>query len=427
MSDPQCDLGIQQPYRLSCQLVPTHQSDVKAVLAISDSLIATASRDTSVGLWTKTDNLDQFELKALLEGHHAYVNSLAYIPAEKPDADGELTSKGNHTYESEIIASGGNSGLILLHSLRTFDPTSCGRLSGHGLNVCTLAYSRKLKKLISGSWDHTARVWSRKEGRWNSDLLLEGHEEAVWGVAIVDAGPREGCFLTADNMINLWDAEGNLLKRLKGSPAPVRSLAVMPDCETFVSACNDNLIRMWNFDGEVLRRLYAHTDYVYQVTLSNADMDLLLSCSEDHSARLWKDGQVIAKLLHPCQTVWSVSSMPNGDIVTGGSDGCVRIWSRDESRHATQEKQDMYTSAVEKAMKDYNDNLNTQSQTRNRDASTISIDIDLSDDDPPIPLVLRVGADPRQVAEDFGRQHRLSENYINQIEAFIIANLAACR
>ncbi|WVQ93337.1 hypothetical protein IAU59_000405 [Kwoniella sp. CBS 9459] len=342
-----------QAYRLRCQLEPAHQSDVKAVLAISDDLIVTASRDTSVGLWKMMDGL-QFELKALLEGHHAYVNSLAYIPSESSGLD---------------------------------------------------------------------------DGQWCSEALLDGHQEAVWGVAIVDAGPREGCYLTADNMINLWDKEGNILSRLKGSPAPVRSLTVMQDHETFVSACNDNLIRLWNFDGEVLQLLKAHRDYVYQVTLSNANDGSLLSCSEDHTdLRLMQaDGEAVAQLLHPCQTVWSVSSLPNGDVVTGGSDGRVRIWSADESRHMSQEQQDVYITAVEKAMKAYNDDLNTQSRSNNPDASTITIDIDISDAEPPIPLVLQAGADPRQAAVDFGGRHGLSDNYIDQIEAFIIANLQAQR
>jgi len=39
-------------------------------------------------------------------------------------------------------------------------------------------------------------------------------------------------------------------------------------------------------------------------------------------------------MLHPCQTVWTVGQLNNGDVVTGGSDGKVRIWTRDESRYA---------------------------------------------------------------------------------------------
>ncbi len=45
-------------------------------------------------------------------------------------------------------------------------------------------------------------------------------------------------------------------------------------------------------------------------------------------------GQAEDVLLHPCQTVWTVATLPNGDIVTGGSDGCVRVWSMDFARIA---------------------------------------------------------------------------------------------
>jgi phospholipase A-2-activating protein len=42
-------------------------------------------------------------------------------------------------------------------------------------------------------------------------------------------------------------------------------------------------------------------------------------------------------LLHPCQTVWSVAGLPNGDIVTGGSDGRVRVWTQEASRVAKED------------------------------------------------------------------------------------------
>lgn len=117
----------------------------------------------------------------MLNGHRAYVNSLAAIPS------------------SNLIASGGNSALILLHSLDTLDsePTEC--LIGHSLNVCTLIYSARLQRLVSGSWDHTARIWGTRDERWECELVLDKHDEAVWGVAVVEEGLREGCYLTGSS------------------------------------------------------------------------------------------------------------------------------------------------------------------------------------------------------------------------------------
>lgn len=101
--------------------------------------------------------------------------------------------------KSEYLASGGNSALILFHSLRTLSPDSTHALIGHQLNVSTLAYSTKRRKLVSGSWDRTARVWrhAASTGEWECELVLEGHEEAVWGVLPIDQGPQEGGWLTA--------------------------------------------------------------------------------------------------------------------------------------------------------------------------------------------------------------------------------------
>lgn len=40
--------------------------------------------------------------------------------------------------------------------------------------------------------------------------------------------------------------------------------------------------------------------------------------------------------MHPAISVWAVSTMPNGDIVSGSSDGVVRVFSTSEERWATE-------------------------------------------------------------------------------------------
>ncbi|RXK37832.1 hypothetical protein M231_04830 [Tremella mesenterica] len=311
-------------YQLRAEIDPPHQSDVKAVLSINPTTLVTASRDQTVGVWSIQPD-GQVRLASILRGHDAYVNSLAHIPP-------------NANHEEDLIASGGNSSLILLHSLKTLDPEPVEHLAGHGLNVCALAYSSKLEKLISGSWDTTARVWSRSSGRWDTEVVLTGHEAAVWGVAILDEGSRTGCYLTvdikADLMINLWNDKGEILSRFKGSPEPVRSIAICPGGETFISSCNDGLIRSWDLTGSITSVYKGHECYVYQVLYAGKEV---VSCGEDHTARVWEEGVLKATISHPCQTVWSVGVLPDGDVVTGGSDGRIRIWTKEESRFAPED------------------------------------------------------------------------------------------
>lgn len=49
------------------------------------------------------------------------------------------------------------------------------------------------------------------------------------------------------------------------------------------------------------------------------------------------DGDCSQVIVHPAISVWSVSTMSNGDIVSGSSDGIVRVFSESEERWADAE------------------------------------------------------------------------------------------
>lgn len=58
------------------------------------------------------------------------------------------------------------------------------------------------------------------------------------------------------------------------------------------------------------------------------------------------DGECVQTIVHPAISVWSVASMPNGDIVSGCSDGVVRVFSTSEERWATAEDLKAYEDTV---------------------------------------------------------------------------------
>ena len=51
-------------------------------------------------------------------------------------------------------------------------------------------------------------------------------------------------------------------------------------------------------------------------------------------------------LVHPAISVWTVAAMPNGDIVSGCSDGVVRVFSADEARWAPADELKAYEDKV---------------------------------------------------------------------------------
>jgi phospholipase A-2-activating protein len=175
-------------YCLLGALQPASQSDIKAVIAIGQGHLASASRDASVNLWRRakagSEEADgYFQLQASFLGHSEYVNSLTHIPGE--------STLGT-------LASGGNSSLILIHNLETLSPDADECLIGHTSNVCALNYSQTQQRLVSGSWDCTARVWAQSTSGWACELSLEGHEQAVWDVQVFEQGSRVGCYLTGE-------------------------------------------------------------------------------------------------------------------------------------------------------------------------------------------------------------------------------------
>ena len=113
---------------------------------------------------------------------------------------------------------------------------------------------------------------------------------------------------------------------------------------------------MWDLTlGTCVQEYYGHTAFVYAIDFDK-NTGLLASCGEDRTVRIWKgnftlysffyffllDGICIQTITHPCVSVWTVKWLQNGDIVSGGSDGYLRIFTRDWSRIASLAERQRY-------------------------------------------------------------------------------------
>lgn len=72
-----------------------------------------------------------------------------------------------------------------------------------------------------------------------------------------------------------------------------------------------------------------------------------MTSDEDRTVRVWQNGTNIETFHLPAQSVWSVDCLTNGDIVTGSSDGVVRIFTQDENRYADQLTLNQFDEEVE--------------------------------------------------------------------------------
>ena len=98
-------------------------------------------------------------------------------------------------------------------------------------------------RIVTGSDDHTARIWEAADGR--ELARLAGHAARVRSVAVTPDGTR---IVTGslDNTARIWEAaSGRELARLAGHDGPVWSVAVTPDGTRIVTGSSDNTARIW--------------------------------------------------------------------------------------------------------------------------------------------------------------------------------------
>ncbi|EHN01568.1 Doa1p [Saccharomyces cerevisiae x Saccharomyces kudriavzevii VIN7] len=308
-------------YQLSATL-KGHSQDVRDVVALDDSKVASASRDGTVRLWSK-DN--EWQGTTVYSGQE-FLNSVCYYP------------------EEQLLLFGGKDTMINgvpLFATSGEDPLYT--LIGHQGNVCSLYCQDGV--VVSGSWDKTAKVW--KDGSLVYDL--QAHTASVWDAKVVSLAENKFLTASADKTIKLWQYN-KVIKTFDGIHNDVVRHLALVDSDHFISCSNDGLIKLVDIQtGNVLKTFEGHESFVYCVKLlPNGD---IVSCSEDRSVRIWSMENASLKqvITLPAISIWSVDSMPNGDIVVGSSDNIVRIFSQEKSRWTSEKEIDELSKQVEKS------------------------------------------------------------------------------
>ncbi|CAO1637625.1 unnamed protein product [Sympodiomycopsis kandeliae] len=457
--------------------IKAHTSDIKAVCSavINDhDVIFTVGRDGKGVAHVHYPGSSTWQRKVVFDAGQRFANSVCFVPssAEYPDS----------------LLIGSLDGLIRSYNLpdnfttshypvTTLEPTHT--IQEHHDNITSLVYSSSHDTLLSGSWDTTARSYKRDiKGKWHVKHLLKGHESAVWGVAIASADS----YLTASADLFIRLFEGQECKVVwSGHQDVVRCIKLLPPAasegeeQLFVSTSNDPNLLINSLDprarppgiptngGEPVRVLKGHTSIVYDLAVCQ---DKFVTASEDGTARIWnwreqkQDQQLQETIWHPKNigSVWCVASLHGGDIVTGGSDGVLRVFStlhkdgHGERIAEEQGKQDKEMSLGEQdntfgpltvdQIESFNKDANEAEQSTRRAEYLVTstpsssstnrqqhpttgilydalLPIDVSDDTEALLLGVNKGDDPRQVAQRFIEEHDLPRSYLEEIVAFV--------
>ena len=116
-------------------------------------------------------------------------------------------------------------------------------LRGHFWPVVAAAFSPDGQRIVTGSYDQTAKVWEAASGR--ELLTLKGHSAPIWSVAFSLDGQR---IVTGsvDVTAKVWEAaSGRELLTLKGHSAGIWSVAFCPDGQRIATGSEDQTARVW--------------------------------------------------------------------------------------------------------------------------------------------------------------------------------------
>jgi WD40 repeat protein/tetratricopeptide (TPR) repeat protein len=207
-------------------------------------------------------------------------------------------------------------------------------LRGHEGVVTSVAVTPDASRIVSGSWDDTARIWDGITGKQLA--VLTGHSGSILCVAISNDGTQ---IITGadDNTVRLWDGRtGKQLLGFHNINGSVLSVAISPDGTRIVAGSEDKIARVWDAEtGNQLATL-SHTDPVSAVAIT-ADGSKILTGSST-TLKMWDARTFVQSTsfandykgkpeFHRGSITSIAASRDGARVVTGSEDGTARVWS----------------------------------------------------------------------------------------------------
>jgi len=219
-----------------------------------------------------------------------------------------------------------------------------GTLQGHSNWVTQIATTPEVPDMIlSSSRDKTIIVWNLTRTDQNYGVArraLKGHSHFVSDVVI----SSDGQFALSgswDHTLRLWDlATGSSVRRpFYGHDGDVLSVAFSADNRQIVSGSRDKTIKLWNTLGECKFTINEdrHTEWVSCVRFSpNTSNPIIVSCGWDRIVKVWNLTNCKLRFNHIGHTGYlnTVTVSPDGSLcASGGKDGKAMLWDLNEGKH----------------------------------------------------------------------------------------------
>ena len=180
-------------------------------------------------------------------------------------------------------------------------------ISTHDAGISTLAYLPDGRRVVSGAYDGTVRVWKLEDGKQEGTSMK--HASYICGLAVTRDGTKIICS-DDDGSIKVWDVESHEIVKEWTHPKQYPNIAISPDDRLI--AAGGETVAFYTMEGIRVNHSIEVDSYVQSLCFSPNGKKF--ACRTSDEIRVYDVDS--GTLLSACQQKWV---------------DCV-LWSRDCSR-----------------------------------------------------------------------------------------------
>ncbi len=201
-------------------------------------------------------------------------------------------------------------------------------LEGHENVVSAVTFSRDGKRVVSASWDRTARIWEAGSGRLLT--TLDGHRDWVLDVSTT---PEDKSLVSASqHAARVWSTTS--FEQTAESPglggASVNTVGMSSDGQWLATGGRDGFVRLWKVgEPSPLREIGGFDSWVNRVTISPDSRRLAAGTRAGKILvfDLPSGDASVSFTAHQSRQVTALGFSPDGkSLASGGFDQTAILW-----------------------------------------------------------------------------------------------------
>jgi len=200
----------------------------------------------------------------------------------------------------------------------------------HDGEILSMAASANGRRVVSGSSDKTVKVWDAET--FEEVRTIRGHAEP--GIAAVAVSPDATLIASSawgERVLRVWDAQtGSELMTLGDRKSDVERIAFSPDGKRIISGDRAGDVKIWDATtGEMLTAIHAHPDSIGCVAINSDGSRIASAGSTDKLIKVWDahTGVQVASLSGDReQPGGSLAFSPDGKHIVSGWGNHIRMW-----------------------------------------------------------------------------------------------------